>query len=112
LKKICFVLAVILCFGVAKTKVCAISVSAQYACVMDAATGRVIFEKNAKSTHSMASTTKIMTALVALENSKMDDLVTVSENAAGTEGSSIYLKAKDKVTVNDLLYGLMLRSRK
>ena len=58
----------------------------------------------------MASTTKIMTAFVALENSGLDDLVTVSKNAAGTEGTSLYLKAGDKVTLWDLLYGLMLQS--
>ncbi len=88
----------------------ALGVSASYACVMDSLTGRVLYEKNAYKRHSMASTTKIMTALVALEHGKPDDIVTVSANAAGTEGSSIYLRAEEKIPLIDLLYGLMLES--
>ena len=94
----------------AAPKAKALGVSAQYACVMDSLTGRVLFEKNAYARHSMASTTKIMTALVALESGNTNDIVTVSANAAGTEGSSIYLKAGEKITLKDLLYGLMLES--
>lgn len=88
----------------------AISVSAECACVIDATTGRVIYNKNMEKQHTMASTTKIMTALVALENSNMEDIVTVSKNAAGEEGTSLYLKAGQKATMEDLLYGLMLQS--
>ncbi len=91
-------------------KTSALSVSAKYACVIDALTGNVLFEKNAYEKHSMASTTKIMTALVALENSNLSDIVTASKNAAGTEGSSIYLKPGEEITMEDLLYGLMLAS--
>lgn len=60
----------------------------------------------------MASTTKIMTAIVVLENAKLTDVVEISKKAGGTGGSRLGLKAGDKVSVNDLLYGLMLRSRK
>jgi len=88
----------------------ALSVSAECACVIDMSTGRVIYEKNLNKQHTMASTTKIMTALVALENSNLDDVVTVSKNAAGKEGTSLYLKAGQKVSMEDLLYGLMLQS--
>ncbi|MBQ3553516.1 MAG: D-alanyl-D-alanine carboxypeptidase [Clostridia bacterium] len=88
----------------------ALSVSAKYACVLDAQTGKILYEKNAYDRHSMASTTKIMTALVALERGNTEDIVTVSKNAAGTEGSSIYLKAGEKITLGDLLYGVMLAS--
>lgn len=88
----------------------AISVSAECACVIDMSTGRVIYEKNMNKQHTMASTTKIMTALVALENSNLSDVVTVSKNAAGKEGTSLYLKAGQKATMEDLLYGLMLQS--
>ncbi len=88
----------------------AISVSAECACVIDMSTGRVIYEKNMQKAHTMASTTKIMTALVALENSNLEDVVTVSKNAAGEEGTSLYLKQNQKVTMEDLLYGLMLQS--
>lgn len=88
----------------------AISVSAECACVIDMSTGRVIYEKNMQKKHTMASTTKIMTALVALENSDLKDIVTVSEKAAGQEGTSLYLKKDQKVSMEDLLYGLMLQS--
>ncbi len=92
------------------TPVRALSVSAQFACAIDARTGRVLYEKNAYSTHSMASTTKIMTALVALEHASPEEMVTVSANAAGTEGSSIYLSAGESLSMETLLYGLMLES--
>lgn len=107
-KLIC--LFVIITFAVFPVKIHALGISARFACVIDAATGRVLFEKNAYSVHSMASTTKIMTALVALKYSNPDEIVTVSSNAAGVEGSSIYLKQGEKISMRDLLYGLMLAS--
>ena len=91
-------------------RVDALSVSAECACVIDAATGRVIYQRNMEKQHTMASTTKIMTAIVALENSDLAKTVTVSKNAAGKEGTSLYLKAGQKATMEDLLYGLMLQS--
>ena len=106
-----FSLILVIIFILSVTKnVNALSISAECACVIDMSTGRVIFEKNAHKEHTMASTTKIMTALVALENSNPDDVVTVSENAAGKEGTSLYLKAGQKATMEDLLFGLMLQS--
>jgi len=98
----------VLCNSQPSLKVSALGVSARYACVIDALTGNVLFEKNAHERHSMASTTKIMTALVALENAELSDVVKVSNNAAGTEGSSIYLEKGEKISLRDLLYGLML----
>lgn len=103
------ILAVFFILSVTKN-VDALSVSAECACVIDMSTGRVIYEKNAHKQHTMASTTKIMTALVALENSNPDDVVTVSKNAAGKEGTSLYLKAGQKASMEELLYGLMLQS--
>ena len=105
-------LVIFLCtfFLMMPQKVAAIGVSAECACVIDTLTGRIIYEKNMNKQHTMASTTKIMTALVALENSKPDDIITVSGNAAGTEGTSLYLKAGQKATMEDLIYGLMLQS--
>lgn len=88
----------------------AYSISAEYACCMIAETGEVVYEKNAYSRHAMASTTKIMTALPAIEKGTLDDTVTVSKNAAGQEGSSVYLRAGDKINMKNLLYGLMLNS--
>lgn len=80
--------------------------------ILDRESGSVIYEKNGYSKRAMASTTKIMTAIVVLENAKLTDVVEISKKAGGTGGSRLGLKAGDKVSVNDLLYGLMLRSRK
>jgi len=111
LKKISFLIALFLLFsGFLPQKISALGISAKYACVIDAMSGNVLYEKNAYEKHSMASTTKIMTALVALENKPLSDIVTASAEAAGTEGSSIYLKQGEKITLEDLLYGLMLAS--
>lgn len=82
------------------------------AIIYDRTTKKVIWGKNEYTKRAMASTTKIMTAIVVLENSKLTDTVTVSKKAANTGGSSLKLRENDKVTINDLLYGLMLRSRK
>ena len=86
------------------------SVSSQRAILMDQETGRILYEKDAHSQSRIASITKIMTAILAIESGKMDQEVTVSSNAAGTEGSSLYLKAGEKIKLEDLVYGLMLRS--
>ncbi len=86
------------------------AISAQNALVMDAETGRVLFEHNGYDKKGIASTTKILTALVVLENCNLTDIVTVSYNASITEGSSMYLKSNEKISVEDLLYGLMLNS--
>lgn len=83
------------------------------ACVIfDRDSKRVLYEKNAYSKRPMASTTKIMTAMIVLENAKLTDTVAISKKAGGTGGSRLGLKAGDKITVKDLLYGLMMRSRK
>lgn len=86
------------------------SVSAHRAILMDGETGRILYEKDAHSRSRIASITKIMTAVLAVESGRMDEEVTVSENASGTEGSSLYLKAGEKIKLEDLVYGLMLRS--
>lgn len=88
----------------------ALSISAKSAVVIDADTMRILYAKNAKEIMSMASTTKIMTGLLAAEYGNGDALVTVSQNAAYQEGSSMYLKVGEKVKMSELLYGLMLSS--
>ena len=88
----------------------AVGVSAQSAIVMDGDQGQVLWEKNADQKSLIASTTKIMTALVVLEHTSLDETVTVAPEAVGIEGSSMYLKAGEELTVADLLYGLMLSS--
>ena len=85
-------------------------VNAQSAILMEQDSGRVIFEKDAHTERRIASITKIMTALLAVESGKLDETVTVSNNAIKTEGSSIYLEAGEKIKLEDLVYGLMLRS--
>lgn len=86
------------------------AISAGYYCVLEPVTNEVVYEKNSTQKRSMASTTKIMTALLAIENCSLDDIVTVSYKASRQEGSSIYLKAGDKINLQDLIYGLMLNS--
>lgn len=106
------ILIIIVFFTVKSAVLCRadVNVSAQSAIVIDAASGRVLFEKNSYERRGMASTTKIMTALLALERLNADEIVSVSAVAAGTEGSSIWLSPSEKMSVNDLLYGLMLAS--
>lgn len=87
-----------------------LNVSSESAIVIEQNTGRILYSKNIDKERAMASTTKIMTAIVAIENGNLDEVVTVSENAAGIEGSSIYLEANEQLTLEELLYGLMLRS--
>ncbi|WP_163969899.1 D-alanyl-D-alanine carboxypeptidase family protein [Oceanobacillus halotolerans] len=86
------------------------SVSAQNAILMEQNSGRILFEKNPHQQQPIASITKIMTAIVAIESGKWDEEVTVSERAVYTEGSSIYLEEGEKMSLGDLVYGLMLRS--
>jgi len=88
----------------------AVSTSATSAILMDADSGRVLYEQNADKQMLIASTTKILTALVAIQEGTLTDIVTVSREAAYTEGSSMYLKAGEQLTLETLLYGLLLCS--
>ncbi|MBU3160121.1 D-alanyl-D-alanine carboxypeptidase [Clostridium frigoris] len=85
-------------------------ISADSVVLLDATTGKLLYEKNKDSAYPPASTTKIMTILLVLEHSNLNDIVTVSKNASLTEGSRIYLVAGEKLTVKELLYGLILAS--
>lgn len=87
-------------------------ISSRAVVIYDRTSKRIIWGKEENTKRAMASTTKIMTAIVVLENANLSDVVEVSKKAAGTGGSRLGLKTNNKVTVNDLLYGLMLRSRK
>ncbi len=78
--------------------------------VMELNSGRVLHQSNAYEKKYMASTTKILTAIVIIENCNLDEVVTVGRKTVGVEGSSIYLVEGEKLSVKDLLYGLMLRS--
>lgn len=86
-------------------------VSAASSIVMDASSGRVLYEKNAHQPRDIASITKLMTALVAVERAaSLDEVVTIQPQWTGVEGSSIYLKPGEQVTLRTLLYGLLLQS--
>ena len=88
-----------------------LNISAECAILLDASSGRVLYEKNAEQRHLIASTTKIMTALVVLEQAEnLDATVTIPEDWMGVEGSSMYLEAGDVVSIRGLLYGLILNS--
>mgnify|MGYP001361133024 CR=1 FL=1 len=83
---------------------------ARAAALIDVTSGRILFSQRGDEPMKIASLTKIMTAIVAIEHGNLDDVVTVSRRAAGMEGSSIYLRVGEKMTLHNLLYGLMLRS--
>ncbi|WP_265416595.1 D-alanyl-D-alanine carboxypeptidase family protein [Alkalihalobacillus deserti] len=86
------------------------SVSAQAAVLIEQESGRVLYGKNENTPMRIASITKIMTAILAIESGKMNEMVKVTSRAEGTEGSSLYLRAGEKIKLEDLVYGLMLRS--
>ena len=86
------------------------ALSAEKAILADAATGRILYEKNADSRSLIASTTKIMTALVVCEQCNVLDRMRIPKEAVGIEGSSMYLQEGEVLTIQELLYGLMLHS--
>ena len=86
------------------------AVSARNAFVLDCVSGRVLYEKQADQRALIASTTKIMTALVVCEQCNVLDRMRIPKEAVGIEGSSMYLREGEVLTLQELLYGLMLRS--
>ncbi len=107
-------ISVLICIGTLMASASATTiptVGAQGAVLMEAESGEILLDQNGDAQLPMASTTKIMTALVALEHTKkLDQKVKVSEEAAGIEGSSIYLSAGEQLTMEQLLYALLLES--
>lgn len=87
-----------------------LKLSSDCAILINATTGKVLYEKNADTQHANASTTKIMTCILALENCKLTETVTASANAAAQEPSKLYMKTGEKFKLKDLLYSLMLPS--
>ena len=86
------------------------TISAQSAILIDAHDGKILFEKSARTKMGMASTTKIMTALVVADSCDLDATVNIDPRAVGVEGSSIYLTAGETLSVKQLLYSLLLAS--
>lgn len=84
--------------------------SARSEIAMELTTGKVLIEGNADAKLPMASTTKILTAIIIIEDCNLDDVITVPDEAIGAEGSSIYLQKGEQIDIRDLLFGLMLRS--
>ena len=105
-------LFVLLMFSASQQAACAaaLSVKAKSAILIEAKTGRVIMEKDAEARAFPASTTKMVTGILAMESGRLADVVTVSKRAAETEGSSIWLEPGERLTLEQLCYGLMLHS--
>ena len=87
-----------------------LNLNARSCVLLDRTSKKILFGKNEYNKVKMASTTKIMTATIILENCNLSQTVTISKKAAGTAGSRLGLKAGDKITIRDLLYGLLLVS--
>ena len=100
----------ILVWGAGASASEALTVAARGAVLIDADSGRVLFGQNENERLPMASTTKVMTALIALEHSALDEPVTAGKNAAGVTGTSLYLSRGETLSMEHMLYGLMLRS--
>ncbi len=102
---ICFVCGIVFVSKPLEAEASAVSEIA-----MELTTETVLKEGNADTRLPMASTTKIMTAIIIVEDCNLDEVITVSDAAVGVEGSSIYLKKDEQIDIRDLVYGLMLRS--
>lgn len=87
-----------------------LTVSSRSAILIDQDTGRVLYSKNINEKRLIASTTKIMTAIIAIESGKLDDVVTINDSISKSYGSGIYIKPGEKITLRELVYGLLLRS--
>ncbi|UAL45824.1 D-alanyl-D-alanine carboxypeptidase [Sutcliffiella horikoshii] len=87
-----------------------VGVSSRNAVLIEQESGRIIYEKDAHDKQRIASITKVMTAILAIESGKLDEIVKVSDKAVRAEGSSLYLKPGEKIKLEHLVYGLMLRS--
>ncbi len=106
MKKIIYILLILFL----PLNVKAINTSASSAILMDMDSGRILYEKNAYEPRLVASISKIMTAIIAVESGKLNDKVTVGDEILSSYGSGIYIKQGEVLTLRDLVYGLMLRS--
>lgn len=105
-----FIILILSIFFLPSNGQAAPSISANNAVLIEQDTGEILYEKKAFEERPIASITKIMTAILAIESGKMEEETVVSRKAIYTEGSSIYLEQGEKIKVKDLVYGLMLRS--
>ena len=110
-RKISFLLLFFILFSCFSLPLSALSLSGKSAALIEKSSGEVIYEKNSTLPLGMASTTKIMTALVALESGlELEKIYKIPKEAIGVEGSSIYLKEDEELSLLDLIYALMLES--
>lgn len=105
MKKFLLFLILLLPFGVL-----AINTSARSAILMDMDSNRILYEENINEKRSVASISKIMTAVIAIESGKLDDKVVIGDEINSSYGSGIYIQVGEEMTLRDLVYGLMLRS--
>ncbi|MDL2280495.1 D-alanyl-D-alanine carboxypeptidase [Selenomonadales bacterium OttesenSCG-928-I06] len=107
----CFLLVILLsCSIVIPIYSKDIKISAKSAILMDAETGQILYEKDINQKLPPASTTKILTAIIALESGRLDEIVTVSHSAASTKGSTLHLYSGQMISLRELITGLLLRS--
>lgn len=105
-----FILTIVIFFLLFPIKVSALASSSECAILMDQDSGRVIYTKNIHRKRLIASITKIMTAVIAIESNRLDEVVTVDETVLKSYGTNIYIEIGEKITLRDLVYGLMLKS--
>lgn len=105
-KIVVFLLLILLLPG----RVCAITLSCRSCILMDMDSGRILYQKDINNPRLIASITKIMTAILAIEKGKLDQTITVGDEVLKMYGSNIYIEIGEHITLLDLLYGLMLRS--
>ena len=103
-------LVLIIIMTILPINVLALSVSSRSACLMDSDSGRILYNKDMDTPRLIASITKIMTAILAIESGRLDEEVTVGEEVLKMYGSNIYIELNEKMSLRDLVYGLMLRS--
>lgn len=108
MKKVFILLIIISLFIPVNIK--AYETSATSTILMDMDSGRIFYSKDIHNKRSIASISKIMTAIIAIESGKLDDMVTIGDEVLKAYGSGIYIKVGEQLTLKDLLYGLMLRS--
>ena len=107
MKKILLILFFFLILNISAS---AIETSARSAILMDIDSNKILYEKNINEIRSVASISKIMTAVIAIESEKLDEEVTIGNEINSSYGSGIYIKEGEKLKLRDLVYGLMLRS--
>lgn len=105
-----FALILSLFYPSAPIKTASAATQSRAECVLELSSLRILHGLNAEERLPMASTTKILTAILVIDDCDLDDRFSIPKQAEGVEGSSVYLRAGDEYTVRELLYGLMLRS--